>query len=446
MSSPTGDGSSLARNREFLLLATGQTISRLGDGMFVTALAWAAWQAQRSATAVAAVTFAFMGATFIATLVGSSYADRLDRRRLMIACDLTRLLLVAALAAAALIDALTLGVLALAAILVGVAGGPFAPARNALVPAVVSPASLVAANGVLQASFRSAFFVGPLLLGPVVAAVGVAGVFGFDALTFAVSAASLTALAAGPRGSEHTRRRLREDLGGGYQALRQTPELLIVIGVFVTAIFFASGFLTVGTAQLAAERLGGGVGGYGLLLGFAGIAETLGAFAFTRIQPSRLAQTSLLGWVVLGVFRLPLGWASSLAEALPLIVLTGFASAVTDVPLITLAQKTIADRDLAKVLGLWEAGIVGASAASAPLAGALIAGTGLQVGFMLSGALVTCAGLTGMLLLGMRPQSASTTATSPSEQGLPQLKLLPDDEDPTRRSKLRGEERRSADR
>jgi predicted MFS family arabinose efflux permease len=399
MISPTGDGSSLARNREFLLLATGQTISRLGDGIFVTALAWTAWQAQRSATAVAAVTFAFMGATFVATLIGSSYADRVDRRRLMIACDLARLLLVAAVVAAALVDALTFAVLAVAAALVGIAGGPFAPARNALVPALVSPASLVAANGVLQASFRSAFFVGPLLLGPMIGAVGAAGAFGFDALTFVVSAASLAALHPRPRESEHTRRHLREDLGGGYRELRQTPELLIVIAVFVTAIFFASGFLTVGTAQLAAERLGGGAGTYGLLLGVAGLAEILAAVAFTRVQPRRLARASLFGWVVLGVFRLPLGWTSSLEEALPLMTLTGCASAVTDVPLITLAQKRISDGDLAKVLGFWEAGIVGASAVSAPLAGAVIAGTSLQVGFALSGALIAGTALAGVYLL-----------------------------------------------
>jgi MFS family permease len=402
-SSTSDDRTSLARNREFLLLAAGQTISRLGDGMFLTALAWTAWQEQRSATAVAAVTFAFMGATFVATLVGSSYADRLDRRRLMIACDLTRLLLVAAVAAAALVDALTIGLLAVAAILAGIAGGPFAPARNALVPTLVSPASLVAANGVLQASFRSAFFVGPVLLGPVVAAAGLAGAFGFDALTFAVSAASLAAMHVRPRGTEPPRRRLREDIGGGYRVVRQTPELLVVISVFVTAIFFASGFLTVGTAQLAGERLGGGAGNYGLLLGVAGLAEVLAAIAFTRVQPRRLARTSLLGWVVLGLFRLPLGSTSSLGEALPLMMLTGGASAVTDVPLITLAQKTIPDRDLAKVLGLWEAGIVAASAVSAPLAGALIAGAGLQVGFALSGALIAGAGLAGLFLLRITP-------------------------------------------
>jgi sugar phosphate permease len=119
------------------------------------------------------------------------------------------------------------------------------------------------------------------------------------------------------------------------------------------------------------------------------------ASAFTRIHPRRLARASLLGWVVLGLFRLPLGWTSSLDQALPLMMLTGCASAVTDVPLITLVQKTISDRDLGKIVGLWEAGIVDASAVSAPLAGVLIAFGGLQLGFVLSGALIASAGLTG---------------------------------------------------
>lgn len=409
-----GSVKSLARNRDFLLLAGGQTISRLGDGLFIAALAWTAWRLSHSAASVAIVTVAFTGATFLATLTGAPYADRLDRRRLMITCDLARVGLVAVLAVAQLAGVLTIGGLAVAAALVGGAGGPFAPARNAIVPSIVPPTHLLPANGILQPSFRSAFFVGPLLLAPLtVIAGGVAGAFGVDAVTFALSAASLAALRTRDVQQAGQTTTLRRDLAHALIALRQDPRLPIVIGVFVTAIFFASGFLTVGLTALTADRFGGSAARYGVLVGVAGLAETVAALGFIRIPVRRPALASAAGWVVLGLFRAPLGSTSSFGEALVLLGFTGAASALTDVPLIALAQKSVPSRDLAKILGLWEAGILGASAASAPLAGGLIAGLGVRLGFIVSGALTASTGVIGMLLVS-RPWSPAEDGPYPN--------------------------------
>jgi MFS family permease len=66
--------------------------------------------------------------------------------------------------------------------------------------------------------------------------------------------------------------------------------------------------------------------------------------------------------------------------------MTGFASALTDIPLIALVQRRIPDRHLAKALGLWEAGIAGALAVSPFVAAAIIEHVGVRIGFMVSGA------------------------------------------------------------
>src|SRR5262249_60153923 len=98
-----------------------------------------------------------------------------------------------------------------------------------------------------------------------------------DALTFAVSAVTLTAIDARPASPASTRPGLRDDLGAGLAVLRREPDVLLVIATFVLALAAASGFLTVGVIALVGQKLGGHPGEYGLLLGSAGGAAAFGA-------------------------------------------------------------------------------------------------------------------------------------------------------------------------
>jgi MFS family permease len=385
------------RNRDFLLLFAGQGISRLGDGLYTAAVAWIAWTLSHDPASVAFVIVAANLPTFFATVIGASYADRYDRRKLMIATDLGRFALVALAPPLLLAGALDLTVLMIGAALLSLIGAPFAPARNALVPRIVPPEKLVEANGLLQVAFRSAYFVGPLLLAPLLAFASMPVVLAIDALTFLASAATLARLHVPHVAAE--RIGLRADLAAGFAVLRETPDVMVVIGTFVLALVAASGFLTVGVVALVGERLDGQGGEYGLLLGIAGIAEVGGALAVARLPLRNLALTAVLAWAVLGAFRFPLGLAATPLAAGALLAVTGFASALTDIPLVALVQRRIPDRHLAKVFGLWEGGIAGAVALAPVIAAFLIAHVGVRTGFMLSGvALIALSGAAALTL------------------------------------------------
>jgi MFS family permease len=389
----------LLRDRDFRLLFAGQGISRLGDGLYTAAVAWLAWTLTHRPGDVALVTVAAYAPTFLATLVGASYADRYDRRRLMIATDLARAAIVALAPLLLALDVLDLPLLVVAAALLSLIGAPFAPARNAIVPQVAPPGELLAANGLLQVAFRAAFFVGPLLLAPLLAVGSLELVLALDVLTFLISAATLAALRVRPAAAPAQPLGLRADLAAGLAALRAEPDVLIVIATFIVALLAASGFLTVGLVALVAEGLGGHGGDYGLLLGIAGVAEVLGALALARLPLRNLALTAVLAWALLGAFRFPLGLAHSAVVAAVLLAITGFASALTDIPLIALVQQRIPDRHLAKALGLWEAGIAGALAGAPFVAAATIAQVGVRSAFMLSGGvLIVIAGAAAVAL------------------------------------------------
>ena len=124
----------------------------------------------------------------------------------------------------------------------------------------------------------------------------------------------------------------------------------------------------------------------------------------------------MLAWVLLGAFRFPLGLATNALLAAGLLAVTGFASALTDIPLIALVQQRIPDRHLAKALGLWEAGIAGAVAVAPLIATAIIDSVGVSAGFMLSGAALILIGTTAALVLHRtaRRQAASCPASAPA--------------------------------
>ena len=389
----------LLRNRNFALLFTGQGVSRLGDGLYVAVVAWLAWSLTHAIGAVAVVTIAANAPTFAVTLIGASFADRYDRRRLMIGTDLARGVLVGVAALLLALGVLHFAILVAFAAVLAAIGAPFAPARDALVARVAPADALVTANGLLQVSFRSAFFVGPLLLAPLLAVASMPVVLTSDALTFAVSAVTLSAINLPRASAVRARPGLRDDLGAGLAVLRREPDVLLVIATFVLALVAASGFLTVGVIALVGQKLGGHAGQYGVLLGVAGVAEVFGALVIARLHLRNLAYTAVLAWVLLGAFRFPLGLATNALLAGVLLAVTGFASALTDIPLIALVQQRIPDRHLAKALGLWEAGIAGAIAIAPLIATTIIDNVGVSTGFMLSGAALIVIGAVAALVL-----------------------------------------------
>src|SRR6516164_2594977 len=97
-------------------------------------------------------------------------------------------------------------------------------------------------------------------------------------------------------------------------------------------------------------------------------------------------------------------------------------SAVTDVSLITVVQRRVPRHHLAKILGLWEAGISGGMALSAPLAATAITVAGLTAGYALCGAALIAVALTSAWLLhrlcpgSARPEPDPHPSTHQGEQ------------------------------
>jgi len=78
------------RIRDFALLWTGMTVSLIGDGILLVALGWQTYELSRSPSTLGWIAGAYVAPMAVVLLGGGVLTDRFERRKLMIAADLIR--------------------------------------------------------------------------------------------------------------------------------------------------------------------------------------------------------------------------------------------------------------------------------------------------------------------------------------------------------------------
>ena len=193
------------RHRDFRLLWAGMTISLVGDGIFLVAMAWQAYELWNAPAALSLIGIGMTIPTIAFLLPAGILSDRCDRRSLMLYADTARALVIGALAVLSLTGHLTFWELVVIVALYGVGTAFFTPAFEAivpdLVPAVRSP------GGQRTRPVRSADCFpsrGPCFGRRARGGLGSGGAFAVDAASFLVSAGAILLMRppAHPR-SEH---------------------------------------------------------------------------------------------------------------------------------------------------------------------------------------------------------------------------------------------------
>jgi len=271
-------------------------VSELGDWVLRVALPVYVYGLTGSAAATAATFVIGLLPSLALSPVAGVLADRLDRRRVMVAVSLAQAAVLAPLLAVDgpeqlwILNAVTAAQAALAAL--------FEPARHALVPALVEPERLPAANGLIGLGENLARLAGAALGGILLAAGGLPAVLLADAVSFALAALLLArplgAAAVAARGAAAPV--LRSWLEG-LRAIRDRPALRSLSGV-VALMALSQGIFVVLFVVFVTDRLGGGEAEVGVL---------------RAVQ----AVGGLLGGVLAGALARRLGAARQLALALP---------------------------------------------------------------------------------------------------------------------------------
>jgi MFS family permease len=291
-------------HRDYRLLVGGMSVSLLGDGLFLVALAWQVYALSNAPTALASVGIAMTIPTIVCLLIGGAVSDRYDRRLVMLGADTVRALALATLAFLSVTGELHLWQLMAVAVLYGAATAFFDPASDALVPQLLPADALAQANSLDQLIRPLALrLAGPAVGGVLVGALGVGWAFGLDAASFVVSAGTLLAMSPVRRPADPADAAaagsVRREVAAGLRYVRSHAWLWATLVSAAVAYLLFMGPTEVLVPFIVKNRLSDGAGALGLVFAAGGLGSLLCAIVIgQRGLPRRSLTFMFIAWTL----------------------------------------------------------------------------------------------------------------------------------------------------
>ncbi len=344
----------------FRRLLIGQAISALGDWVGTVAFIAAALALTGSPFAVGAVLVIRLVPPLFAAPIGGVLSDRLDRRRLMVVCNLVQAGLIASVPFGGIVWLYAIAFVHECVALL------FLPARDAYLPSLVPPAGLPAANGLVMASsygtipFAFALFSGLRMvathtpdwvpIADVLRDHPLAAPFFVDAATFVVSAILIAGLPRTPPRPAVPSGGWVDGAFDGFRLARRNPALgSLGMGVGV-AMFGGGALFAVGLAYVH-ETLGSGDVEFGYLASLWGLGAAIGLVAVRSLVHRGegavfRAAVALCGAVLVLMALAPVLWLAFVAA-----VGFGLGFSVAVMLAMSLAQSLVRDEERGRLFG-----------------------------------------------------------------------------------------------
>jgi MFS family permease len=391
------------RQRDFRILWTGMTISLIGDGIFLIAIAWESYSLWNAPAALSIVGIGMTIPTIAFLLIGGVVSDRRDRRLVMAWADGLRAVAVAVLAALVLMGALRFWELVVLVAVYGVGTAFFMPSFEAILPELLPREELPAANALDQFVRPIAMrLVGPVAGGALVAAsAGVA--FAIDAASFA---ACLVAVLAMPRRAGRQVAAEVSSVAALKEGLRFVRRRVWLWGTLLSAAIAYLVFL--GPAEvllpyLVKNELHASAGTLGLVLAAGGLGAVGGAaFMGHRGHPRRDVTVMYMTWTIATLAIAGYGIANAAWELMLVCLVFNALEAAGTIVWATIKQHHVPGSMLGRVSSLdWliSIGLLPLSFALTAPAAAVFGTRATLVGAAALGAAVT---LSAFFLPGMR--------------------------------------------
>lgn len=342
------------RHREYRLLVASMGVSLFASGMWLVALVWQVIELGGGPTELSVVATSSSVGMLLSVLVGGVAADRLPRRALLIVVESVRVAGAVTVGTLAVGGVLQLWHLAVVAFVLGASEAFFYPAYTALLPTILPPGELLAANGV-EGALRPAAMqaLGPALAGLIVGAFapGIA-LLGAAAL-YAVALLTLLAMRTLPVPAAAEGRSVFQDLREGFAYLFRTGWLFATLAFATLYVLLLIGPMEVLLPFAVRDQTGSGASGFALALGAFGVGGAIGSVATSSLRmPRRYLTVMLLLW---GVGAVPLAvigvtdqlWVMAVAG-----FVVGFTGAAAMVIWGTLLQRRVPPHMLGRVSSL----------------------------------------------------------------------------------------------
>jgi len=273
------------RNPNFRMFWSGNFLSNIGTWMQNVAQGWLVLSLTGSAFWLGVVGFAGAIPFLMFTLFGGVVADRVNKRRLLLATQSAMMVLAFALAALAWLKIITVWEVVVLAFLNGMAMAMNAPSYQALVPRLVPREDLTNAIALNSAQFNMSRILGPTLGGYAMALVGVAGNFFLNGVSFLSVLWALTRIRyPEPEVSHYPG--LLQSLKEGFGYVRGNRQMRVLLWLTAAASLLGIPFLTF-IPYFAKIQLHSDETGLGWLMAASGLGAVLGAVTVAALGKLR---------------------------------------------------------------------------------------------------------------------------------------------------------------
>jgi MFS family permease len=393
----------------------GQAVSLIGTWMQMTAQSWLVLTLTHSSTALGVI----VGLQTIPVLIlgpyGGVIADRVDKRRLMIALQSAmgvQALILGFLTVAGVVRVWEIGILAA---LLGLNNAFENPSRQSFMMELVGPEHLrnaVSLNSVLVNVARA---IGPAVAGILIATVGDGVCFLANAVSFVAVVVSLTRMDTAALSPSRPTPRARGQLREGLRYVRRTSALAVPLVMMGLAGCLTYEF-QVSLPVMAARGLNVGATGFGFMTAAFGVGAVAGglfvaARGTTGLRPLVVAAFGFGTALVLATL------APSLALELIALALAGAGSISFMSTGNSTLQLNAAPDMRGRVMSLWFVAFQGSTPIGGPIVGATMAALGPRAGLGLgaaTAAVVACGGLVALRRLPGGRSAPTATAALPA--------------------------------
>jgi MFS family permease len=383
------------RHHNFRLYWSAQLISLMGTFMQLVALGYLVYALTGSKWLLGTISAVQMAPSLLLSLPAGVLADRVPRRRLIMATQSTALLLAFSLATLTALHRLEVWEIIVISTVSGVAIAMESPARQAFVAELVGPADLPNAIGWNSLVINGSRVVGPAVGGIAIRFVGEAPIFYYNSFSFLAMIVALLFMRvpASHLQGRHPWRDLRE----GLSYTRRTTSILMILALTAVVASFVMNFAVL-MPIIARDVVHTGAAGLGWMWTFFGLGAVAGSM--TVVTWSRAAIGGpLLVWsaLVAGLSTVALAGAATLPAVLVILVVVGWSTGAFFASANSAVQDRVTNALRGRVLSLYTMIFSG----SGPVGGLLVAGLSSVGGAPL--ALAVTGGITVAVSAAMAP-------------------------------------------
>ncbi len=375
------------RHRNYQLFFFGQGVSLIGTWMQLIALSWLVYRLTGSGFMLGVVNFTGRVFTFIIAPFAGTIADRVERRRLLIAIQSLAMLQAFMMAALVLGGVITVWQIILLSIMLGIVSAVDVPVRQSFMMEMVeSRAELPSAIALNSFLVNGAKLVGPAMAGVIVGIVGEGVCFLLNGLSFITVIAALLYMKIPAIPRQTSQERVLENLkeGVAYAFHHKPIRALLILLVMINLIGTPN--VIVLLPIFARDILGGHADTMGFLMAAAGAGAVLGAlFLALRKSVLGLERMLVLATILLGLSMVVFAWSTSLMLSLAMQMLIGFATMSVMASCNTLLQTLSDDDKRGRIMGFYTVAFMGMAPFGSLLAGVFSSRLGAPWAVVLGG-------------------------------------------------------------